>query len=233
MAVEEITFWENIALSKWGSYIAEIEKDAVLQASRMLKKPTTALDIGCEGGRWSQLLVDSGWQVICTDINPETLAICRERLPTAECILTSPDATRLPLATASVDLVLCIEVSAVVDADWFADEVRRALRPEGLLVADVTNSQSARGVVYRLLSLFDARRRSYAYTPYKFNYGQRRRGLIKRGFSLEYELGFCWFPFSRASNSSLVPGFTRLEKRLGLGRLITLSPWIVFIARKI
>ena len=47
-----------------------------------------------------------------------------------------------------------------------------------------------------------------------------------------YEEGFCWFPFRRASNSIFIPYVTSLEKKLGLRKLVVISPWIVFIAQK-
>lgn len=54
----EDTYWERVARSSWGSYITEVEK-------RLRTAATTALVVGCGGGRWSRLLVDLGWNMVC------------------------------------------------------------------------------------------------------------------------------------------------------------------------
>ena len=79
-----IADWERIGSStRYGRYASEVEKKTLLKANSLIKKPTTALDIGCEGGRWSKLLADTGWNLICTDIDQNSLAICQERIPAA------------------------------------------------------------------------------------------------------------------------------------------------------
>lgn len=81
-----MTFWEKAAITRWGSYLTEIEKAVILKAHQLSGLPGTALEIGCEGGRWSKLLSEAGWKVICTDIDVESLALCRKRIPDATCI---------------------------------------------------------------------------------------------------------------------------------------------------
>lgn len=55
----------------------------------------------------------------------------------------------------------------------------------------------------------------------------------KRGFEMLREEGICWMPFGRMSDSKFIPGTVYLEKALGLRRLPSISPWIVFAARKV
>jgi len=109
----EITYWENVARTRWGSYITEIEKRVILKASNLAGSPTTALEIGCEGGRWSRLLAELGWNMICTDIDPNALEVCQRRIPSAKCILVDPNDSKIPYETRSVKLLLCIEVLPV------------------------------------------------------------------------------------------------------------------------
>ena len=68
---------------------------------------------------------------------------------------------------------------------------------------------------------------------YAHAYASRRVALREAGFEIVSERGYCWFPFSRASNSRLIPLLTRLERWLLLDRLPLLSPWVVFVARKV
>lgn len=43
--VQQHTFWELAAQSLWGTYISEIEKDAILRAHNIAGKPSRALEI--------------------------------------------------------------------------------------------------------------------------------------------------------------------------------------------
>lgn len=224
---QDSTYWERVAHTRWGAYTADIAKQAILKAHDLSGKPTTALEIGCDGGRWSKLLTDLGWKMICTDINEEALNKCKRRVPTADCILVDPGANRLPCISESVGLLLCMEVGPVIQADWFIDEAFRVVKSDQLIVGVFWNFLSFRGfyshIRNQLCNSFDW---------YKIAYPFWRRKLLNKGFSMLYEEGYCWFPFGRSSNSIFVPFFTGLEKNLRLRKLITVSPWIVFIARK-
>ena len=220
------TYWEKVARTRWGTYVTGIEKRVILMAHNLSGKPTIALEIGCEGGRWSKLLTDLGWSMICTDIDEKTLAMCKERLPTASCILVRSDENKLPCESESIGLLLCIEVFPVINSDWFICEAFRVLQNGGLVVAVFLNLLSLRGLFVHTRSLF----RGIRY--YKFSYPSWRKRLLSNGYSILYEEGFCWLPFSRASNSSLVPDLVHIEKWLGLRKLTLISPWIVFIIQK-
>lgn len=225
---DEITFWEKIAKTKWGRYISEIEKEAILKAHNLIIRPATALEVGCEGGRWSKLLSDSGWRMICMDIDQRVLNICKNRIPTTNCILVNPDDSKLPCDTENIGLILCIEVAPVIKSDWFIDEALRVLQAGGLIVGVFLNRLSWRGLIlHRLASL----RGSYDY--YELSYPAWRKKFCEKGFTVVHEKGFCWPPFRRSSNSPLVPIATHLEYYLGLRKLASISPWIVFVAQKI
>ena len=221
------TYWEKVASTRWGAYVTDIEKQAILRAHDLSRKPATALEIGAEGGRWSKVLADLGWSMICTDINEKSLALCKKRMPTANCILVRPDENKLPCESESVGLLLCIEVAPVIQADWFASEAFRVLQNDGLIVGVFWNLLSFRGYFSHMRSSFKG-----DFDWYKISYPFWRRKLLSGGYSLLYEEGYCWLPFSRASNSVFVPFFVRLEKYLGLRKLASVSPWVVFIAQK-
>ena len=72
----QVTKWERVATTRWGAYVSDVEKRAILRGHHLAGTPRTALEIGCEGGRWSKMLNDLGWQMICADINSEALAVC-------------------------------------------------------------------------------------------------------------------------------------------------------------
>lgn len=229
---EEILYWEGIALkTMYGKYISEIEKRAILKAHSLAANLSTALEIGSEGGRWSKLLSEFGWRLICTDISQRSLDLCQAKIPMATCMLVSSDDSQLPCDTEGIGLVLCIEVAPVIHADWFIDEAYRVLQKGGWIVGAFWNHLSWRGLVHDSI-LASRTRASSNQHWYPLSYPVWRKSFCKRGFSLVHEEGYAWLPFRRASNSHLVPVAARIEHYLGLCKLVSLSPMIVFIAQK-
>jgi SAM-dependent methyltransferase len=229
------TYWEEVATSRWGSYVTDREHEHLLAALEQAR-PGVALEVGCEGGRWSKLVHDRGWQVVCTDVDATSLALCKRRIPDAECILVDPEDTRLPAESGRVRLVLVYEVAPVIDAPWFLGEAARVLEPGGLLVCSTWNSRSLRGAAYRVLARLDRQERDGArrfQTYYRGpSYHAFRKSLGAHGFEVVRERGLCWFPFKRDSDSPLVGPATALETALGLSRLPSLSPWVLTIAMR-
>lgn len=225
----DIPYWENLVATRKGpQYTSKIEEAIIAKAHSLIAKPSAALEVGCEGGRWSRLLSDWGWQLLCTEINQGLIDLCKKRIPTATCVLVNPDATVLPCDDEKVDMVLCIEVPPVIQADWFIDEASRVLRKEGLIVGVFWNRKSWRGLIHHAVAPF----RSGDPVWYALSYSAWRTKLRSHGFDLVEEVGMCWFPFGRKSNSPLIPVAARLERYLRLHRLISFSPLIVFIAKK-
>jgi len=220
------TLWERAAETRWGNYLTAIEEHALLIAHRHFKSPGTGLEVGCEGGRWCKLLVGLGWKMTGTDINPDTLKLCEQRNPTVRCILVNESDETLPVESRSVDLLLAMEVP-VVEASWFIAEAQRVLKADGMLVTSVLNRHSWRGVAANLKSAWLGDRRYYNTT-----YTSRRRALQNGGFSLTHQCGHGWPPFGRMSNSPWIPTAVKWERRLGLHRLLAISPWIALVAHK-
>ena len=61
------TFWEGVSHTTWGRYISGAERTALILSDKLIKfntKPEiSALDVGCDGGRWSMLLKKRGWKI--------------------------------------------------------------------------------------------------------------------------------------------------------------------------
>ena len=224
-----MTFWERAATTKWGRYVSHIEEGAILKAASLAGKPAQALEIGCDGGRWSRLLSDSGWQMTCIDVDPKTLAVCQRKMPTAKCILSSPQDETIPCKADSTSLLLCVEVAPVIQSHWLLPEACRVLRENGILVGVFWNRTSVRGFAWRIKHRLVPDTGAVFYSR---PYSDWRKDLVRAGFQLVHEEGFCWSFFGRESNSPLIPLFTRLERLLQLHRMTAFSPWIVFIARK-
>ncbi len=222
------TNWEEVATTRWGRYTTEVVAEVLGVATEAAESPRSALDVGSEGGRWSRLLARRGWAMTCTDVDPRVLSLCQTRIPEAKCILVSADDTTLPCRTEAVNLVLCLEVFSVMDSPWFLPEASRVLPEDGVLVGVVLNRHSLRGMFVwarQLVSGVPAR-------FYKLSYLEWRRRMADAGFDVTFERGYCWFPFTRKSDSAFAPFFVKLERWLGLNRLTVFSPWVVFVAKK-
>jgi hypothetical protein len=127
-------------------------------------------------------------------------------------------------------LILCIEVIPLIESDWFVPEAYRALSDRGLLIGVYINGRSLRGMAWRLKQRLT--HGSDGNRFYKASYPDWKRRLLATGFEMVHDESFCWGPFTRNSNSPLVPACAKMERALGLHRVVSWSPWVVFIARK-
>ena len=223
----EVPTWEQVATTRWGAYVSGVEKRAILYGHQLAGEPRTALEVGCDGGRWSKMLADLGWRMICVDINSQALAICQQRIPTATCILARPEDRTLPCEEKSLGLLLCIEVLPISHAEWFFREAVRTLEDDGVLVIMTWNSWSLRG-----LFSYVRERLVGGFSFYETAYTTWKKRVAESGLRITYEEGFCWFPFHRASDSKFVPYAASAEKHMGLRRLTTMSPWVVVVLKK-
>src|SRR3954454_8212112 len=97
-------------------------------------RPGTALDVGAAGGGNTRVLRDLGWRAVALEYGAEGAGVARERgLATLRA-----DATALPVAPESLDLVVAFDVlEHIEDDDAAVACVRRALRPGGRFVVAV------------------------------------------------------------------------------------------------
>ena len=98
----------------------------------------TVLDVACGSGFGLEMLSAAGARPIGIDYASETLVSIHVDRPDAN--LIHADATRLPLATASIDQVVSFEtIEHVPDAAALINELRRVLKPGGHLVLSTPN----------------------------------------------------------------------------------------------
>ena len=228
-----LTRWERIGVeTRWGRYLSAVERRMLLRAIEASPGPPVALEVGCEGGRWTELLANAGWCVTSTDIDRESLDVCEHRVPSAKCLLVEPNATMLPAESGSLGLLLCYEVFTVVHERWFLDEVARVLAPGGVFVAVVSNRSSHRRFLWEAANRGRPEEDINGLPMYSRTYGSWRQQLRDNGFVTVAEEGFCWMPFSRQSDSHLVEPLNKVERILNLQHLPTLSPWVCAVMAK-
>ena len=231
--IPNTTHWDRVAQSSWGRYLSEVEKDVILRGEAWTENRGKAVDFGCGGGRWSQLLADRGWDMTCLDTNRHALGVCQQKVASAKCILTNSNDRSLPLASHETNLALCIEVIPLIESEWFLPEVHRILAPRGLLIGVYINGRSLRGLAWRIKHRLMGRQDRVESEFYTSSYSEWKQHLRGTGFEMLHEESCCWGPFTRDSNSPFVPAVAKMERALRLHRVVSWSPWVVFIARKL
>ena len=112
--------------------IERLLRDAVEPAC---PSPPRLLDLGCGTGMFLDRRRKAGAQVFGTDISGEALRFSRRRGLDR---LARSDATRIPYADTSFDIVTAFDlIEHVKDDRALVAEARRVLRPGGFLVATV------------------------------------------------------------------------------------------------
>jgi SAM-dependent methyltransferase len=97
-------------------------------------RPGIALDIGAAGGGNTRVLRRAGWSVSALEYGADGAEVAAER----GLAVLRGDATALPVADDSLDLVVAFDVlEHIVDDDTAVAEVRRALRPGGTFLIAV------------------------------------------------------------------------------------------------
>jgi len=96
--------------------------------------PGTALDVGAAGGGNTRVLQGLGWRATALEYGPEGAQVCHERgIP-----VLRGDATALPVAPGSLDLVVAFDVLEHLQDDHAATkDVFSALRPGGTFLVAV------------------------------------------------------------------------------------------------
>jgi SAM-dependent methyltransferase len=121
MAIEETHWWYR-------------ERRHLLSRAIRDLKPGRALDVGAAGGGNTRVLRDAGWQVGALEYGQEGAEVAAER----GLDVVRADATRLPVADDSIDLVVSFDVlEHIPDHGAAVSEVRRVLRPDGTFLIAV------------------------------------------------------------------------------------------------
>jgi SAM-dependent methyltransferase len=96
--------------------------------------PGDALDIGAAGGGNTRVLLRRGWRAAALEYGEDGAQVCDER----GIAVLRGDATRLPVAPATLDLVVAFDVLEHIDDDKAAAAgVFEALRPGGTFLVAV------------------------------------------------------------------------------------------------
>jgi SAM-dependent methyltransferase len=97
-------------------------------------RPGAALDIGAAGGGNTRVLRDHGWRPVALEYSADGAALAAER----GLAVIRGDATHLPVLPGALTLVTAFDVIEHIEDDYLAAaEIRRVLRPRGILLVTV------------------------------------------------------------------------------------------------
>lgn len=94
----------------------------------------SCIDLGCGSGIIAATVADTFRNVVAVDLDPTGVAFARSGYPHPHLAHLVADATRLPLASHTVDVVICTHVyEHVTSAESLVAEIRRVIRPGGMV----------------------------------------------------------------------------------------------------
>ena len=111
----------------------------ILYFKPFIKKGDKILDLGCGNGRLFEIV--NGAEYIGVDISEKMIQVAKKRYPQAQFLVTSP--LSLPFSENTFDKVFCLSVLHHIPSSQlrvqFLREIKRVLKPQGLLFITVWN----------------------------------------------------------------------------------------------
>ena len=98
------------------------------------------LDVACGAGYGTAILAGGAKFAAGLDIDQEALLYAREQYRSANLCFLRSDCLKLPFSDGELDLVVAFEIlEHLKDGEGFIEELRRVLRPDGLLILSTPN----------------------------------------------------------------------------------------------
>jgi SAM-dependent methyltransferase len=136
---------ERLVPDGWQRSVLEAEHDARYGWTAGLVRDREVLDAGCGAGRGTAILAAAGaTRAVGVDISDDAVRGARERCGSAAQFVVG-DLSELAFEDCSFDVVTCFETLAQVgDLERALDELRRVLRPGGVLLLSLPNGAAGR-----------------------------------------------------------------------------------------
>lgn len=111
------------------------------KAAQNIVKGKTVLDVACGSGYGTKLLAKTSKNVIGIDIDKDTIEFAKKNYGAKNIDYLVGDCTDMPLEDASFDAVVTFEtIEHIKDYNKFIKEIKRVLKPDGLVIISTPNS---------------------------------------------------------------------------------------------
>lgn len=214
-----------------GQYLTRVEGKLIERAFDDRGWPKLLLDIGGGDGRLVKQMPARGVCPIVLEADP--IPLQELKVSTWHYPLILGEGNLLPIKSNSVDAVMTVQVTPCTDAEHnvhYFSEVYRVLKERGIFLVVTDNKRSILGAMNQVAELPGHIKKPYRF--YSESYAITKGKLVNAGFKIGWVKGFRWIPFSRTSNSRLIPVFSAIERFLGLEKLVKYSPWLFWVAVK-
>jgi SAM-dependent methyltransferase len=194
----KVYLWDSLSAIEWSQAAWRIEGTTVSAEAcdgelihdvllRHLPRDGLIVDAGCGTAKWPIYLRRRGYRFVGVEISAEACRMAREMDPTLP--LARADARHAPLRSASADAVLSLGVVEHDEAGPLPSlrELRRVLKPGGLLVLAVPFNNLFRRLLVNHLQTWVTRKRRRArmrlgFAEYRFSWREVARFLTRSGF---------------------------------------------------
>ncbi len=134
----------DYAKSRYGlgelNYVSKCEKIRIRKIVELVGKGNRVLDIGCYDGTLGKLLIDKKNEVYGIEINKEVAEIAKQK--GLEVKIQDVESS-FGFEDNFFDVVVAGEIiEHVLDTDFFIDEIKRVLKPDGFLILSTPNVAS-------------------------------------------------------------------------------------------
>lgn len=146
MLSSEKEFWNNNEIVDY--FAAKPADPVIVERLHKLQSQGAALDLGCGGGRHSEILAQLGYAVTAVDVNPAMLEATKNRLEpqSLPVQLAMMSIGGLGLANESFNVVISTGVlhqaKSFQEYDKAISEVARVLKPNGLFSGNIFTNRS-------------------------------------------------------------------------------------------
>lgn len=148
--------------TRYGSLFRKLHHHVVTELLRGIPPGSNVLDVACGTGHTTELLAGMNFRLVASDLTPQMMLQARERLRKTGDFVRA-DAFRLPFQGGSFDAVVStrfLHLFPYAEQLTLMREMRRVLKPGGLLIVDFDNftSRWIMAVPYLIYNLLRYRR---------------------------------------------------------------------------
>lgn len=221
-------YWDQYNATTGGLYL-DYQERSIIDTFLDCYTPILCLDIACGSGRFSLPIMDRGVCVVAGDRDPVPIRKLNNKLlklsnQKKSIFISQIDAEHLPFRDKIFDCILSLQTVGYLDLQCFLSECNRILQNRGWLLFNEANNHSYKAAIHRNIGSSSQ--------FYRHNYAEVCSILINNGFQVKEAVGMNWLPIKRDSDSRWIPLASKMEEKLRLSAIPSISPWVFYIVQK-